>query len=97
MLFGAGKRNRIENNENESWLTSLKKTVAVLQRSIPVLPIQQQKQDVLLTFACHYIPHHNMTTTRHTSFSLEQPLIFLSCHPLLSGGVPTKNSVTHTL
>ena len=36
-----------------------------------------------------------MTTTMHTSFSLEQHLIFLSYHPLLSGGVTGKNGVTH--
>lgn len=106
MLFGAGKSNRIENNENEStyqyrtrWKHAFSTHIIKKRSSFAKIHTCSthtwEKQDVLLTFAFHYILHHNMTTTRHTSFSLEQHLIFLSYHPLLSGGVTGKNGVTH--
>lgn len=55
MLFGAGKSNRIENNENEStyqyrtlwkhaFSTHIIKKGAVLPRSIPVLPIHEKNK-----------------------------------------------------
>ena len=95
MLFGAGKSNQYRTLWKHAFSTHIIKKRSSFAKIHTCSTHTWEKQDVLLTFAFRYILHHNKTTTRHTSFSLEQHLIFLSYHRLLSGGVTGKNGVTH--